>query len=458
MMRRSFYLLRAGWLAGLCLAGAAMTSRADLISDWNAQALAAIRTETQEVPEAARALAMLNAAIYNAVEGIAGDHFLYTTGSYTGPAETAVNGASMEAAAASAAFTLLQGLYPSLTGDFAALYSAQLSGMADDQARLDGMDFGTVVANGILNWRTGDGSAGAGNTALYTPAPGGTVGRWQPTVANGEVLPGWGAVTTFGIASTAGYTGSLPATIESYIQSAQYEADYNQVKALGSSSSGTRSPDQLNAALFWAAAAGTGTTAGLWNQVAQTVAASEGLDLQDSARLFAALNVAMADAAIVTWDTKYDVDFWSPLLAIVNGAADGNVDTLGDAAWTALLAELNSPAYFSEQSALSAAAARVLAEFLGDDVAFVLESDVDGDGVADFTRPFDSFSQAAEEAGMSQIWGGVSYGSAHADAAAAGSAVGDYVVGNYFAPVPEPSGLMLVLVGGVAWAMRRRRC
>ncbi len=455
MMPRTFLILRAGWLAGVCLASLVVTSRADLISDWNAQALMAIRGDAQAGPDASRTLAMLNAAIYNAVEGIAGDHNLYASGSYTGPSETALDGASMDAAAAAAAFTVLQGLYPSLTGDFAALYSAQLSGMADDQARVDGMDFGTVVGNGLLNWRAGDNSNAASNTGLYTPT--GTVGRWQPTVPNGEVLPGWGAVTTFGITSTAAYNGILPATIETYLQSAQYAADYNQVKELGASSSGTRTADQLNAAFFWAAAAGTETTAGLWNQVAQTVAASEGLNLQESARLFAALNVAMADAAIVTWDTKYDVDFWSPLQAIVNGAADGNLDTLGDAGWTALLAELNSPAYFSEQSALSAAAARVLAEFLGDDVAFMLSSDLDGDGLADMTRPFDSFSQAAEEAGLSQIWGGVSYGTGHTDAATAGAAVGGYVVDNYFAPVPEPSGLMLVLVGGVMWAMRRRR-
>ncbi|HEY1084654.1 MAG TPA: vanadium-dependent haloperoxidase [Prosthecobacter sp.] len=437
----------------LCVAG---QSRADLLEDWNNQALAAIRTEVELSPEASRTLAMLNTAIYNAVEGIAGDHYLFTSGSYAGPSGTAPEGASMEAAAAAAAYTVLQSLYPSMGGDFAALYSSQLSGIASGQAKLDGMNFGTLVANDILNWRSGDGSGNASDPGLYTPV--GTVGHWQPTAPATGALPGWGSVTTFATNGTAGYTGSLPGgSIASYLGSAQYAQDFNQVKELGSLTSGTRTADQFNAAFFWAAGEGTITTAGMWNEVAQTVAASAGLSLQDRARLYAAMNVAMADTAIATWETKYDVDFWSPLLAIVNGEVDGNAATLGDENWAALLAELSSPAFFSEHSALSSAAALVLAGFFGDNVAFNLNSDVDGDGVADLpTRSYDSFSEAAAEAGLSQIWGGVSYGSGNTAGAASGTAVGQYVLDNYFAPVPEPSGMMLVLAGSLLLGLRRK--
>lgn len=456
MNKLSSKLLRPGLLAGLWLAFSGTILRADLIGDWNSQALAAISAESELSPEASRSLAMLHTAIYNAVEGIAGDHYLFTSGSYSGPSGTAPDGASMEAAAAAAAHTILQSLYSSQSGDFSSLYTSQLSGIADSQSKIDGINFGTVVANDILNWRARDGASNASDSGLYTPV--GTVGHWQPTPPDTGALPGWGNVTTFAINGTVGYTGSLPGgTIEDYIQSAQYAADYNQVKELGSSTSGTRSTDQLEAAFFWAAGEGTVTTAGMWNQIVQTVAASEGLSLQDRARLYAAVNVAMADASIVTMETKYDVDFWSPLLAIVNGEGDGNASTLGDETWLALLSELNSPAYFSEQSALSAAAARVLADFLGNDVAFDLGSDLNGDGIVDDTRSFDSFSDAAEEAGQSQIWGGVSYGTGHTDAATAGAAVGDAVLSNYFAPVPEPSGMMLVFVGALVFAVRRRR-
>ncbi|MEN3940615.1 PEP-CTERM sorting domain-containing protein [Prosthecobacter sp. SYSU 5D2] len=444
--------LRRGSLVAMGMLCLSSGARADLIGDWNSQVLGAIQAESDLGPEAARSLAMLHTAIYNAVEGIAGDHHVFTSGTYTGPSSSAAAGASLDAAAASAAFTLLQGLYPSLTGDFATLYSAQLSGIADSQSKLDGINFGTVVANDILNWRSNDGASNAADPGLYTEV--GSVGYWQPPGPGEPAVPGWRNVTTFGISGLAGYTGSLPATIETYIQSAQYAADYNQVKELGSGTSGTRTPDQLSAAYFWSGTAGSNGTAGMWNQIAQTVAASEGLGLQDTARLYAALNVAMADAAIVAWETKYDVDFWSPLLAIVNGEADGNGLTLGDETWTALLEQLNSPAYFSEQSALSAAAAEVLASFFGDEVAFSLMVNVDGN---DITRFFDSFSEAAEEAGQSQIWGGVSYGTGHTDAAASGAAVGNAILDSHFAPVPEPSGMMLVLLGAGFFIGRRRR-
>lgn len=431
-------------------------ARADMLSDWNTMALDAIRNESEISPEATRSLAMLNAAIYNAVEGIAGDHYLFTSSGYSGPSATAPDGASMEAAAAAAAHTILQSLYPSLAGDFAALYSTQLSGMANNQARADGINYGVVVANDILNWRSTDGASSASDPGLYTPV--GTVGHWQPTPPETGALPGWGNVSTFGISGTAGFTGTLPGgTIESYIQSAQYTADYNQVKDLGSSSSLTRTVNQLEAAYFWSGGAGTTTTAGLWNTIAQTVAASEGLGLQDSARLYAALNVAMADAAIVTWQTKYDTDFWSPLLAIVNGEFDGNGATLGDDTWTALLAELNAPAFFSDVSAISAAAAEVLAAFLGDNIAFSLDSDYDGDGIVDDTRFYTSFSEAAEEAGLSQVWGGVSYGTSNTDAATSGAAVANDVMLNNFAPVPEPSGMLLVMLGGTLLLVQRKR-
>jgi len=455
------HFLRLGLSAGICVVMFGEVARADLITEWNNQVLEAIKAESEISPEATRTLAMVNAAIYNAVEGIAGDHYIFTSTGYSGPSATAPEGASMEAAVAAAAHTIMQGLvtagyYTGLAGDFASLYSSQISGIADNQAKLDGINFGTVVAYDILNWRSGDGASGASDPGLYTPV--GTVGHWQPPPPNTGALPGWGNVATFGISNTSGYTGSLPGgTIENYIQSAQYAADFNQVKELGSSSSGTRTTDQLEAAFFWSGEEGTTTTAGLWNQIAQTVAASEGLSLQESARLYAALNVAMADAAIVAWETKYDVDFWSPLLAVVNGEADGNGLTLGDENWTALLAELNSPAYFSELSAMSAAAAEILVAFLGDDIAFTLESDYDGDGIVDDTRFYASFSEAAEEAGLSQIWGGIGYGTSHTDASTSGAALANDILNNNFAPVPEPSGMMLVMLGTGLLALRRRR-
>lgn len=456
---RSRYPIMLALRLLVCLAflkAASQVRASSLVLDWNEAALKAMSSSGLLAPEVARDLAMLHTAIYNAVEGIAGDHEIFANGGYSGPSGTPAFGASMEAAAAAAAFTILQSLHSAHVGDFAALYSAQLSSISEGSAKVDGVNFGNLVANDILSWRSMDGSVDASDPGLYAPV--GTIGYWQPTPPATGALPGWGNVTTFGIPSTVGYTTSLHGgTREDYLGSPEYAADYQQVLELGGSTSATRTGDQLNAAFFWSAGEGTITVAGMWNAVAQTVAASEGMSLQDTARLFAALNVALADAGIVTWKTKYEVDFWDPLFAIVNGDFDGNLATLGDEFWTPLLAlETLAPAYFSEHSAMSAAAAAVLAAFVGDSYAFALDSDIDGDGNVDMTRLFGSFSQAAEEAGESQIWGGMSFGSGHQDAMASGDDVGQMVMDNYFAPVPEPSALVLVLAGAGVLCRRRR--
>ncbi|HCN29056.1 MAG TPA: hypothetical protein DIT64_09940 [Verrucomicrobiales bacterium] len=451
---RAFRAIRLLFCLLLLKAGAARAS--SWVLDWNESALEAMRQSGMLSPEIARDMAMLQTAIYNAVEGIAGDHEIFASGAYLGPSGTAPAGASMEAATAAAAFTILQSLHPGFVGDFATLYTTQLSGIAEGAAKTDGINFGTLVANDILNWRALDGAADASDPGLYTPV--GTIGHWQPTPPGTGALPGWGNVTTFGISGTAGFTTSLPGpTREDYLATGQYAADYQQVLDLGGLTSLARTADQLDAAFFWSGADGTVTVAGMWNQIAQTVAASEGMSLQDTARLFAALNVALADAAIVAWETKYNVDFWDPLSAIVNGDFDGNGATLGDEFWSPLLGlDSLAPSYFSDHSALSAAAAAVLASFFGDAHAFSLDSDTDGNGTFDMTRLFSSFSGAAEEAGMSQIWGGMSYETGHLDALDSGSAVGNDVMGSYFAPVPEPSGLALVILGAALLSRRRR--
>ncbi|MEQ1751074.1 MAG: vanadium-dependent haloperoxidase [Prosthecobacter sp.] len=422
--------------AGLLLLGWSAPVRADVFSDalfnnWNSE-------------------------IYNAVEGISGQHQIYSHAGYTGPSGTASSGASMQAAAASAAYTILQGLYSNPSGSFGDLYSSQLSSLADDQAKLDGINFGILVANDILNWRNTD---GASNPALYTPV--GSAGYWATIdpLNQAAALPGWGSVGTFAIAGTASYTGSLGMSNPDYLTTNAYATDYNSVKTLGSASAplNVRSAAQTDAAFFWNGAAGTITNAGLWNEVAKSVVSNEGLNLADAARLYAALNITIADTAIVTWKTKFDVDLWSPVTAITNGSADGNADTVQDSNWVPLLDTPNYPAYFAEQAALAAAAAGILESFAGSGFAFSLGSDTDGDGLINLTTNFSSLGQARDQAIMSGVWGGTYMPQAGTDAAVAGDQIATFVLNNNFAAVPEPSGLLLVVLSGLT-LMRRRRC
>lgn len=439
--------------AGLCLLLTPFSvSRADLVTEWNALALTTMRSST-EAPVMARDLAILHTAIFNASESIRGGYQTYGFGSYSAPGPGTL-GASYEAAMISAANTVMQSLYSGASGSFTTLYNTQLSGIADGQAKTDGIAWGASIANDILAWRATDGASTAASTP-YSPV--GTIGYWAQTSTSGALLPGWGTVGTFAIPGTGAYMSTLTEdTLADYLTSDPYAADYNQVKDIGSAFSLTRTSDQTNQAYFWAGGSGTVKVTGLWNQVTQSAASTAGLSVTDTARLFAAVNVALADAGIAAFATTYDNEFWRPETAIANGDADGNASTDVDVAWAPLIVSPSFPEYVALSSTLSEAAAETLAYYLGDSMAFSLGSDINGDGSIDLTRNFTSFSQASNEAMMSGIYGGTQFGSAATGGHGIGTSVANHVVSNNFALVPEPAGALLVLLGVALMARRRR--
>lgn len=361
---------------------------------------------------------------------------------------------------ATAANTVMQSLYGGSSAAFSSLYNTQMSGIAAGQARDDGVAWGLSIANDILAWRSGDGADVAGS-ASYSPV--GTVGYWQQTSAASALLPGFGNVNTFAIGSTSGFTGTLPgSSVANYLTTGQYATDFNQVKDLGGQSSLTRTADQTLQAYFWAGGDGTVKVPGMWNQIAIMAATDANLGVFDTARLFAAMNVAMADAGIAAWAEAYETQFWRPETAIANGGdgffdTDGNPSTDGDAFWLPLINSPSYPEYAASQAAFSAAAAAVLAEYLGDNHSFTLGSDINGNGSTDLERDFTSFSQAANEAAQSGIYAGTQFGTSVTDGQALGSDVANYVLNNNFALVPEPSGMVLVLLGLALRVMDRRR-
>jgi hypothetical protein len=429
--------------------------RADLVTEWNALALTTMSSST-EAPVMARDLAILQASIFNASESIRGGYNTYGFGGYAAPgAEPA--GASYEAAMMSAANQVMQSLYSGSSSDFTTLYNTQIGMIADGQAKDDGIAWGITIANEVLSWRSTDGASAAAGTP-YSPV--GTVGYWQQTSPEGALLPGWGIVGTFAIPGTGGYMTALPGgAVTDYLLTGQYATDYNQVKDIGSAFSLTRTADQTNQAYFWAGGDGTVKMTGMWNQIAETVATNAGLSVADTARLLAAVNLAMADASIVAMATDYSTQFWRPETAIANGDADGNGSTDVDVSWAPLISSPSLPEYVSLSATISQAAATVLASYLGDSVVFSLGSDIDGNGSIDLTRNFTSFSEAADEAAFSGIYGGTEFGKSVTDGQAIGASVGNYVVGNNFALVPEPSGALLVLFGAglFLFGARRRR-
>jgi phage-related tail fiber protein len=174
------------------------------------------------------------------------------------------------------------------------------------------------------------------------------------------------------------------------------------------------------------------------------------------------MNVAMADAGIAAWAGAYDTQFWRPETAIANGGdgifdTDGNPSTEGDFFWLPLIDSPSYPEYVSTQGAFGAAAAAVLAAYLGDAMSFSLSSDIDGNGSMDLTRSFTSFTEAANEAALSGIYAGTQFGTSVVDSQALGADVASFVVNNNFSAVPEPGGVLLTLLGALLLLPRRRR-
>ena len=436
-MRFSAPLVVVG--AALALSGQA---KADAILDWNAEALQAIRTAKSAPPMAARNLAIVSGAAFDAVNSISNSG--YRNVFYSGAGNAS---ASKEAAAIQAQYDTLRALYPTQAGRFKTLYDNQMSQIAPSAARDAGMALGGKTAAAALANRSNDGSATAGSVP---DGRSNDLGKWRPTPSNfaSGALPGWSQVRPFTLNSSDQYRSEvMPA-----LGSEEYAAAYNEVKALGGLTSLARTADQTEIAMFWIGGAGTATPPGHWNVIAAGVSQDRNLSLEDNARMFLLLNFSLADAGVSAWDTKYTYQCWRPITAIHQGDLDGNVTTDGDPNWSPLIPTPNHPSYVSGHSTFSGAAAAALAGFFGtDDISFSAESE---DITA--TRHFNSFSQAAAEAGKSRIYGGIHFEFDNAAGLLMGRNVAQWTLDSLNSPVPEPVTL-LAMGAGLAALMRRRR-
>jgi hypothetical protein len=387
----------------------------DVVTDWNTAALDAIRAGTAP-PIASRSLAILHVSIYDAVNGIARTHEPYLVQS------VAPSSASREAAASAAAHQALINLFPAFAASkFDPLHAAILEAIPDGPQKVAGVVWGEFVANQILDTRANDG------WNATVPPPGGSgPGVWVPTPPGflPYALPQWGFVAPFAMNSSSQFRPPGPPSLNSE----QYAADYNEVKELGAFTGSTRTADQTEIALFWADGGGTETPPGHWNSIAQDIATARSNTLEQNARLFALLNIAMADAAICAWDAKYTFHNWRPVTAIRNAEIDGNPATDPDTAWNSFIVTPPFPDYVSGHSTFSASAATVLALFYGTDhIGFSTGSDF----LPGVIRHFDSFSAAAGEAADSRVYGGIHFRFASEDGLEAGISIGEWTDSHY---------------------------
>jgi hypothetical protein len=393
---------------------------ADLVLQWNEVMLEAIRVTNTAATFNSRIMAITHGAMYDSINALDRTHEFFMVDAIAHPE------ASREAAVAAAAHRALTTLLPSQVAVFDAKLAASLAPITDGKAEDDGVALGRSVADQILALRQDDGA-----NVVLPPYLGNTEpGQWRPTpTANAPGRePHWGAVRPFAITSPDDFTPAAPPALGTE----EYRIAFEEVKELGSASSATRSADQRAMALYWNNGAGTAAAPGHLNLLARIVAEQEGNTLEENARLFASLNIAVADALIACWDVKYDTNYWRPITGIRFAADDGDPTTEPDAAWTSLIATPAHPSYISGHSSVSGAAAAVLADFFGtDNVSFTLPSQ----NPALPARSFTSFSQAAQESADSRLYGGIHWRFDNETGLDVGDAVGKYVVANFLREV-----------------------
>ena len=376
----------------------------DPIVAWDSLALRAIRNQSLAAPDAARALAILHSAQYDAVANISAPQQTYAV-TLTPP-----KGASANAAANAAAFTALQSLFPSQSSTFTAAYKTAVAGLPSNNATQQGLAFGTKVAHEELALRANDGS-----TKPSTLAPSGQAGHWRPTPPT--YAPAQGAqyanVKPFVLTSPSVDRPSAPPAVGS----ATYDQALSQVASLGRANSTTRTTDQTVAANFWNGAAGSFTDPGHWNAIADSVAISRKTSLLNQARIFAQLDFALADTAIASTDAQVAYTEWRPVSAIQQA----------DPTFSSLLSTPASPGYVSDNAAYGAAASTVLTSAFGSNVAFT-DTLYASSGV---TRSYTSFAQAAAEDANSRIWGGVNFSFDTEAGTALGTKVGTTVLSAF---------------------------
>lgn len=432
------------------LAGLSCAAQGDVLNDWQAQYRQAVREIGGGPGNLSRIGAIMNVAVYDAVNSINPTHTAYRN------QISGYKNASMEAAAAQAAYRTLSataGATPGLQAQFDALLTKHLNSIADVNARNLGVALGNAVADEMLPWCDTD---GWDNEVKY--ASGANPGDWNPTFPDfsGAYGPHWGNLRPWTMTHGSQFRPDAPPTLDSQ----RYVDDFNQVKELGARNSATRTADQTQIAFFWANDAnGTYKPPGHLNYITEVVADQQGLSFEEKARLFAMVSVAMGDAAIAAWDAKYntDFDFWRPIEGIRRADEDGNDLTEADPDWEPLAQGTPPfPAYISGHATFAAAHAGAMQAFFGtDDIAFTIGTD-DPDAVG-VLRSFDSFSDAAMENALSRVYLGVHWWSDGEFGLASGYSIADWMASNYFLAVPTP-GALVGLGGmlGVA-ALRRRR-
>jgi hypothetical protein len=392
-------------LAAPALAGA------DTVTQWNQNAANAIYVTAAQPPNVSVLhMAMVQGAVYDAVNAIDGGHEGYLlTSRIATPTD------SKDAAAAAAAYKVLISIVPAQQPALLALYNATLAGIPDGPAETRGIAVGDAAAAAMIAARTADGRFGLPGFLTGT-----TPGAWRPALpAFGNDPNAWVKdVKPFLINEASQFRPSGPYELTSR----KYAREFNEVKSVGSASSTTRSADQTNAALYWAE-----NPPRTWNRILNTLSASKGVSLVDNARLFGEVYLTAADTFIAVWDGKAHYHFWRPITAIREADTDGNRLTEADPNWLPLVATPPYPDHPAGHPGFSASVGKTLQQFFDTDKLAWTDTNVAGR-----TKSYTRVSDAVEEIIDVRVWSGIHFRNADEDGARIGKQVAKFAAHHYF--------------------------
>ena len=381
------------------LAWSPIAAGADVVLDWNAIAVSTLISQGQSPFAQPRFLAITQLAVFEAVNAITGDYEPYL-GTVVAPA-----GASADAAAVAAAYTVLKHYFP-LAANLDPAYAASLSVIPDGSAKSGGIATGQAAAAQMIALRLGDGSS---PPQFHVPAsidP----GVWQLTPScptAGGVAFQWQNITPFGVPSAPGSQawiaqfapGAPPA-----LTSERYARDYNEVRRVGSVSSDLteRPQDRADVARFYAVS----SPSFVFNLAARQVGAAEGRSPSENARALALLNMATNDSLVASFWAKYHYEVWRPETAIVEGSLDGNVKTDADVTFVPYILTPCFPSYPSNHGSGSNSAAEILRRVYGAGGHAITMAN---SAVPGLTFHYTSFDQITDDISDARVYGGIHF-------------------------------------------------
>jgi hypothetical protein len=400
-------------LAALVL-GASFTARADVVEDWNRTAQAVF---TAKAAPANPNYAIVHTAIYDAVVAIKGGYKPYAI-----RPSSPTQGASAEAAAASAGYHVLLALFPDQQAVLDAALTASLAAIPDGAAETKGVAVGSEVAAAIVALRANDHRS---DVVPYEFGSGPGVYQRTPPAFPNPVNTNAPGTTPFALTRGSQFRAYGPPGLTS----TRYSLDLAEVRRMGAAEGSKRTAVQSEIARFH-----TENPNVFWIRNLRETIATHDMTLVERARLYALMNVVHADTIIACFDSKYYYNFWRPVTAIQNADSDDNPDTTADAAWLPYMVTPPHPEYPAAHGCVAGATAETLQRFFGTKLlAFTFTSTVP-DTVPHFYATTDALVKEIVDA---RVYGGMHYRNSGLAGVDLGRRVARWIYLNRFQPVAK---------------------